>query len=217
MLQGVPGTATFRHMGPPSVSFYYDYVDPASYLLDRVLRMPEFEGDVTLDFRPLELRPATDPLIDPHSAAWTARLDVVDKASEHFAIAIGRPDIVPWSQKAHELALHAVDKGCFDAVHAALFRAFFADGKDIGRVDLLVALAADTGLDATETKAVLDVDRYAGRVAEMREEAIGSGIRGAPTLESGERRLQGLPDRVSLTRFLDGLRTGSTGGPSVGN
>jgi predicted DsbA family dithiol-disulfide isomerase len=110
---------------------------------------------------------------------------------------------MPWSRKAHELFLHARAQGCCEAVHAALFRSFFEKQADIGRIDVLVALAEEQGLDASEARAVLDVDRYAAEVEEMREAALRSGVRGPPTLEAGGRRLEGLPDRGSLLRFLE--------------
>ena len=195
-------------MDPPPVSFYYDYVDPASYVLDCVLRAQDLAHGVTLTHRPFELRPSPSPLIDPWGSGWTERWDMVERAATYYGVELARPDLVPWSRKAHELALHAREKGCFERVHTALLRAFFAEGRDIGRVDLLVALAAEAGLDTTETKAVLDVDRFAGNLIAVRDAALRDGVRGVPTLESGELRLQGLPDREGLLRFLDSIRAG---------
>ena len=51
-------------------------------------------------------------------------------------------------------------------------------------------------------RAVLDVDRYAAEVEEMREAALRSGVRGPPTVEAGGRRLEGLPGRQELLRLL---------------
>ena len=93
-------------------------------------------------------------------------------------------------------------------MHAALFRAFFESRADIGRIDVLVALAEEAGLDATEARAVLDVDRYAAEVEEVREAALRGGVRGPPTVEAVGQTLEGLPDRQELLRFLRAAGSG---------
>ncbi len=189
-------------MEEPEVIFYFDYADPACYVLDRALRTLA-PARLRLVRQPFELRPPPLSPIDPASRAWRARCHGAEEGAADYGIRVASPDWVPWSRKAHELALHARTKGCCEAVHAALFRAFFEKKADIGRVDVLIALAEEEGLDATEARAVLDVDRYAAEVEEMRDAARRSGVRGPPTLEAGGRRLDGLPDRVGLLRFLD--------------
>ena len=103
--------------------------------------------------------------------------------------------------QGHELRLHAAEKGLEGPIHDALFKARFEDGADIGRVDVLVGLAAGLGLDLTETKAVLDVDRYADRVAELRRLAEAEGVERTPTVHIGSERLEG-PLRIDDLRGL---------------
>lgn len=188
-------------MEEAEVIFYFDYVDPACYLLDQVLRALVPDG-VTLARRPFELRRPPLRPIDPETEAWQARCRAVRRGAVDYGLAIPIPPRMPWSRKAHELRLHARAKGCCEAMHAALFRTFFEGKADIGRIDVLIALAEEVGLDATEARAVLDVDRYAAEIEEMREAALRGGVRAPPTVEAGGRRLEGLPDRRELLRFL---------------
>ena len=188
-------------MHDADIIFHFDYVDPACRLLDEALIALAPAG-MRLTRRPFELRPPPLLPIDPESEAWRARCDGVRAAARDYGLRVSMPRWTPWSRKAHELFLHARAKGCCEAVHAALFRSFFEKKADIGRVDVLVALAEEQGLDASETRAVLDVDRYAAQVGEMRDAALRDGVRGPPTLEMGDRRLDGLPDRRGLLRFL---------------
>ncbi len=189
-------------MEEAKVIFYCDYVDPACYLLHRALRALTPAG-IKLTCRPFELRPPPLTTIDPRSGVWKARCEGVRAGARHYGLQVPMPRRMPWSRKAHELFLHARDQGCCEAVHAALFRAFFEKKADIGRIDVLVALAEKQGLDPSEARAVLDVDRYAAEVEEVRDAALRSGVRGPPTLEAGGRRLEGLPDRGDLLGFLE--------------
>ena len=189
-------------MEEAKVIFYCDYVDPACYLLNRALRALAPAG-IRLACRPFELRPPPLPTIDPQSGVWKARCDGVRAGGRDYGLRVPMPRWMPWSRKAHELFLHARAAGCCGAVHAALFRSFFEKKADIGRIDVLVALAEEQGLDASEARAVLDVDRYAAEVEKMRDAALRIGVRGPPTLEAGGRRLEGLPDRGGLLRFLE--------------
>ena len=188
-------------MEAAKVIFYFDYVDPACYLLHQALPSLVPDG-VTLARRPFELRRPPLPPIDPESEAWTDRCRAVQRGAAEYGLEIPIPHRMPWSRKAHEVFLLARAKGCCETMHATLFRAFFERNADIGRIDVLIALAEETGLDPTEARAVLDVDRYAPEVEEMREAALRSGVRGPPTVEAGWRRLEGLPDRKELLRFL---------------
>ena len=188
-------------MEEAEVIFYFDYVDPACYLLDQVLRALVPDG-VTLARRPFELRRPPLRPINPETEAWQARCRAVRRGAADYGLAIPIPPRMPWSRKAHELCRHARAKGCCEAMHAAMFRTFFEGKADIGRIDVLIALAEEVGLDATEARAVLDVDRYAAEIEEMREAALRGGVRGPPTVEAGGRRLEGLPDRRELLRFL---------------
>jgi predicted DsbA family dithiol-disulfide isomerase len=89
-----------------------------------------------------------------------------------------------------------------DAAHRAVFDAVFLEGRDVGRVDVLVELAGGLGLDATETKATLDVDRYAPDVVAARAAAARSGVAASPALVSGHGTLQGFHNRDALRTFL---------------
>ena len=121
------------------------------------------------------------------------------------------PARIPWSRKAHELALHARERGCFRSVHRALFEAHFSGSEDIGRIDALADIAATGGLDPGEVRTVLGVDRYRPEVERLRRAARRAGIRGVPTFESGGARLEGFRAPSVLRRFLE-AETGPTPG-----
>lgn len=181
---------------------FYDYVDPLSLLVELDVGALEAEGSRALARHPLELRAPPAELISPDDPLWVRRWEEAERRAEARGVALRRPPLVPWSRKAHELALHASEKGRFAEVHAALFRAFLHEGTDIGRVDVLVALAAEQGMDASEVKAVLDVDRHAAALDGLRGEAERLGVRGVPTLLVDGERIEGVLPREALRVLL---------------
>jgi predicted DsbA family dithiol-disulfide isomerase len=91
-------------------------------------------------------------------------------------------------------------------MHEAIFSAHFMEGADIGRVDVLVASAEEIGLDPSESRAVLDVDKHRERVVDLRREAEASGLRRVPTLRSGDMSLEGPASIGELRHFLQQAR-----------
>jgi 2-hydroxychromene-2-carboxylate isomerase len=190
--------------------FWYDYVDPASYLVELLLRELEAAdpGDgvprsrALTRRRPLEVVPPPRPLLDPSLPPWSLHLEAMREEARRMGVSLAPPPLIPWTRKAHELALHAAEKGCFPAIHRAIFDGFFRDSRDIGRVDVLVEIAVGCGLDRSETRAVLDVDRFAAAVGEERAAAAAAGVRGVPTLIRSRGLLEGFCDRARLREFL---------------
>ena len=190
---------------------WFDYVDPASFVVDHLLGevLAELPGRrVEAVHRPLEVIPPDRPLLDPGDPGWRDHLAAATEAAAHERVDLRPPAVVPWSRKAHELAFHAREQGCFAAIHRAIFHGYFLDGRDIGRVDQLVEIAVQKGLDATAARVVLDVDRFAEAVLEERQAAAHAGIMGLPTLVLGTARLTGLRDRGEIRAFLSPLRNG---------
>lgn len=119
----------------------------------------------------------------------------------------------PRTRKAHEAAVFAAGNGAFEAMHEAIFRAYFVEGRDIGRIDVLVDVGVGLGLNRTALKVALDIDAHADEIAERRREAVRLGVRTAPTFiatragggrapDGGDlRMLEGFADYDTLRRF----------------
>lgn len=182
--------------------FFFDYLDPLSYLVNREIEAA-LEGMEGVDLRriPLELRPPPLPLLDPDGPWWRERWQAAVSVAEAGS-GLREPAILPWTRKAHELVSHARAAGREDDAHRTVFEAVFRHGLDIGRVDVLVELARGLGLDPVETKAVLDVDRYAEQVAAQRGDAAGAAVDAPPALVGVGRTLRGFHNRDAVRTFL---------------
>ena len=189
----------------PLLVFYFDYVDPGSYLIHGQLGQILPRGIEPVR-HPFEVCPVPDVLIDGSGPDWRAYGETVAGLAREAEIRMARPSFIPWSRKAHELRLHAAEQGLESPMHEEIFSAHFQEGADIGRVDVLVASAERVGLDPSESKAVLDIDKYRDRVVDLRREAEASGVRRVPTLRSGAMSLEGPASIGELRHFLEHAR-----------
>jgi predicted DsbA family dithiol-disulfide isomerase len=89
------------------------------------------------------------------------------------------------SRLAQELAKWADMRPGFDAIHGALYRAYFVDGRNIGDPAVLVDLAASVGLSAEEARGVLENRVLKDAVDADWSRAGRYGITGVPTFVAG--------------------------------
>jgi predicted DsbA family dithiol-disulfide isomerase len=199
-LPSVPNADTFGRMSDARPRFFFDFVDPGSYLMELRLERASAGRDQTVERVPFELRPPPEPVVDAQEPGWVAYWQAMAEALAHEGVEVARPALIPWTRKAHELLLHVgeVVPAQVATVRRTLFGRFHEQGEDIGRIDVLLSAATEAGLDLTATKAVLDVDRHADTVMRVREQALAEGVRGVPTLLSGDHMLEGVLDDEAI-------------------
>jgi predicted DsbA family dithiol-disulfide isomerase len=162
-----------------------DYACPFCYLelpvLDRV--QEEYGDRVAVEWHAFELRPEPIPTLVPDGRylQTTWRRSVYPMAAERGML-LRLPPLQPRSRMAHEAAAYARDEHRFDAMHRAIFAAFFEDGRDVGSVDVLAGIGERVGLDAVELRRALEQDRYTGWVWDERALADQLGIEGVPAI-----------------------------------
>lgn len=81
---------------------------------------------------------------------------------------------------ALQAAEFARDAGKYHEFHAAAFKAYFAEGRNIGDVDVLGDVARLCGLDEQGMMDALDNGMYARRVSEGSKAARDAGVRAIP-------------------------------------
>lgn len=173
------------------VDVWSDYVCPFCYLeMPELARLQERFGDaVAVRWRAFELRPDPMPTLDPNGEylhrVWG---EAVYPMASARGLVLRLPPVQPRSRLAHEAAAFARDRGRFDAVHEALFRAFFQDGRDLAEASVLMDVAAGAGLDSGALGA-LGAALAQGRhtVAVLADEAAARrlGLTGVPAMVVG--------------------------------
>ncbi len=100
-------------------------------------------------------------------------------------------DWVSNSRPALEAAEFAREQGLFDPFHRAVFSAYHAEGRDIGKQEVLREIAKAVGLDADEMVAALNEGRYTARVEENLAFSREIGLTGVPAFIIGNRAIVG--------------------------
>jgi predicted DsbA family dithiol-disulfide isomerase len=166
-----------------AVEIWSDYVCPFCYLeLPAIERLQEeFGSRLEVTWHAFELRPDPVPTLDPDGEylhdIWGR--SVYPMAAQR-GMTLRLPPVQPRSRKAFEAVAHARSVGMFDRMHAALFRGFFEQGKNIGDIDTLLGIAASVGLETAPLKEALDSGRYTQQVLDDEQQASRLGIRGVP-------------------------------------
>jgi len=111
------------------------------------------------------------------------------------------------SRLAQELAKWADSRPGFEAIHGALYRAYFVDGLNIGDPAVLIRVAESVGLPADEARDVLADRTFKEAVDEDWERASRSGITGVPSFIAGQYKVVGAQPYDMLVELLKAAGT----------
>ena len=124
------------------------------------------------------------------------------QVAEELGLPLGERERTYNSRLAQELGKWAESKGVGDFFHDSVFRAYFVDGKNIGKVDELVSLAKSIGLLEKEARSVLESRTYKDAVDEDWSRSHKLGITGVPTFVIGQQGIVGFQPYEALEQFL---------------
>jgi predicted DsbA family dithiol-disulfide isomerase len=183
---------------------FADYVCPFCYLAESALAQLDAAGAVTVETAAFELRPAGTvlPSVDEPwmREAWVR---TVEPLAVEMNVEMTYPPLVARTRKAHEAAAYAEAQGAGAAMRQAIYRAYWRQGRDIGRIDVLMELARDIGLEPAGMKVALDIDQWTERVERDLAWAAQLGVRAVPAYLLTQRR-----EDASRERGPSSLRTG---------
>jgi predicted DsbA family dithiol-disulfide isomerase len=201
------------------VEVVHDLVCPWCYLgTRRLIRTIRRRPDllVELVWRPFLLNPDMPRTGMSRSDYVVRKFGGEDRARRLYgSIAeIGRAEGVPFrfdrvrrtpsSVDAHRLVRWSSRFGRADEVVEALFAAHFADGRDIGDVSVLCAIAASCGLDHNAARTMLNSDAELDAIHADNLRAHRLGINGVPCfVVAGRHAIAGAQEPEVIERLLD--------------
>ncbi len=169
----------------PEVRFYFDIVCPYAYLASRQLPALCERLGARIDYRPILLGGVlnalkSEPSAGPEAKKATTRLDIT-RWAEHLGAPLHFPAAHPQrTVSAMRLVCWAPRAARADLV-AALYQAYWVDGRDITDLDVLGAIAASVGLVAADAITGLQSPAASLQLRQRTDEALQSGVFGVPT------------------------------------
>jgi predicted DsbA family dithiol-disulfide isomerase len=106
------------------------------------------------------------------------------------------------SRLAQELGAWADTQPGGEAIHDALFRAYFVDARDIGDPEVLVEIAASVGLPADQAREVIEKRTHRAAVDADWELSRRYGITGVPTFVAGNQGVVGAQPYEALEELV---------------
>ena len=106
--------------------------------------------------------------------------DQLRARGKEVGVVFGTHTILSNSRLALMASEYARDQGLHDSFHENMFHAYFTEGLDIGKMNIIAAIAQKSGLDEKEMLSAVHDGRYASRLNETRKEASLIGLTGVP-------------------------------------
>jgi predicted DsbA family dithiol-disulfide isomerase len=180
------------------IDIWSDVVCPWCYLgkrrLERALDEFEHRGEVSIAHRSFQLDPSKPKHVTMNRRQMLAakyhltedQVAEMDEKMERTAAQDGltyrlAPEGVTGNTvDAHRLLHFAKARGREEAMLDRLYRAYFSEQRSVFDVESLIALAQDAGLEASETRDMLNSSAYADDVEGDQKEARLLGVSGVP-------------------------------------
>jgi predicted DsbA family dithiol-disulfide isomerase len=205
------------------IDIIYDTVCPWCYIgkrrLEQALRLrPGVEA--TTQWRPFLLNPEMPPdgidrtayLINKFGSEARVRriYGAIAEAGQSVEIdfAFERTGQTPNSVNSHRLVNFADNQGKADAAVETLFLTYFVNGQNIGRIDVLLKIGKNLGLDVGALGTYLESDTDVAMVHDENARAHRMGVNGVPSfIFNGEYAISGAQAPEVLARILDAAGT----------
>jgi predicted DsbA family dithiol-disulfide isomerase len=203
------------------IEIWSDVACPFCYIgkrrLEEALKGFEHQSDVEIEWKSFQLNPElqTNKTQSIHEYLAEAKGWTIDYAKQMGAQVTAMAEevglqynmdatVVANTMNAHRMIQFAKTKNLGDAIEEALFKAYFMEGKNIDSQDALIEIAENIGLNADETKIVLDEKQFSEQVEFDAYEAQQIGVRGVPFFVFNRKYgISGAQPLEVFTRTLD--------------
>ncbi|MER7931263.1 MULTISPECIES: DsbA family protein [unclassified Streptomyces] len=192
--------------GTVTVKVWSDYVCPFCMLAEVPLHEATRDLDVEIEWMPFELRPHPAPTLRPEDeylpSVWARS---VYPMARRMNVDITLPTVSPqpYTRLAFEGYQYAAEHGVGAAYTPRVLRAFFQEDRDIGRPDVLTAIASQLGLDEADFSAALRDGTYTEAHQKALRTAAAYRVSVVPTLVVGDRhRIEGVPAAAQIRKAV---------------
>ncbi len=220
-MQEYPGSGAVALRVTPAikVDIWSDVQCPWCYIGKRKFEaaVETFSGDVEVEYHSFELAPDTPVDFEGSPVDYLSRrkglrrdevekmlANVVDIAAgvglEYHYETVHQTNTI----KAHELLHYAKAHGRQLDMKERLLKAYFVDGRHVGRIPDLADLAAEIGLDRDDVQRELEAETYLAAVKADVAQAEAYGIHGVPFFViDGRYGISGAQDPATFVQALE--------------
>jgi predicted DsbA family dithiol-disulfide isomerase len=205
---------------PESLVVYADYVCPFCYLGRASLEQyqDQREEPLPIEWHPFDLRSqkrGPDGEID-ESVDDGKDDEYFDQVRENVArlrdqydadamLGIDEvPDVDSLDAQVASLAVQREHPESWEAFDDAIYRALWEEGRDVGEVDVLAAIAEDVDVPEAAVREALDDGELRDEIFERFEAASGQGVTGVPTFAYDGYAARGAVPPEQLRRLVEG-------------
>jgi predicted DsbA family dithiol-disulfide isomerase len=124
-----------------------------------------------------------------------------------------RIEVTPNTRLAHRLLFFVEmrrDMARTEDLYNAIFRAYFSDGRDIGKTGVLAEIAASVGIPASSVTSFLATDALDHEVEALELKAMATGVEAVPTIQIGRTRMNGARTATVLANVMKDTAAGPT-------
>ena len=181
------------------VTVFSDYICPFCYVGDARLKRLRARYELKVNWCFLVIHPETSSAgqavssLNYPAETWKAMMATLREMATEEHLPLGEHEFTTNSRSALRLAEAAkfIDPAVFYRLHAHLFEAFFAAGRNIGDRDCLRSLALDAGMTDAQIVSAWQDEAVSRRLQQHLKAAQELRVEATPTFFIGERRLDG--------------------------
>ncbi|AEC20164.1 DSBA oxidoreductase [Pusillimonas sp. T7-7] len=169
------------------IDFYFEFSSPYGYFASTQIEALAAEFQRQVRWHPILLGPmfqatGSAPLVDvPVKGQYS--LHDMKRTAKLFNIPFKQPDPFPiGTVSAARAVLYAQQKNTNQATELAkrLYHAYFSEGQNIGKAEVVLAVAEQAGLSATELQAGIAQDSIKALLKQEVNDAMARGVFGSP-------------------------------------
>ncbi|HUN54217.1 MAG TPA: DsbA family oxidoreductase [Smithella sp.] len=191
---------------------FSDYICPFCYIGKGIVDRLKKDYAIVDTWVSYELHPETPPggvLLSDRFRDYdlNAFYDQLRKRGKELGVVFGSHKVLSNSRLALMASEFARDHGRYDSFHKDMFHAYFTEGLDIGKPDVIAAVAKKSSLDEKEMLSAVREGRYESRLNNARREGASIGLTGIPLfIIENKYQIVGAQPIQTFRDFLDKIK-----------
>ncbi len=192
------------------ITLFSDFICPFCYIGFHTLRKMEQEFELDVDWCGFQIHPdwpATGIPVEKvygvdGSASRKAAWQRIATMATEIGLTMRPPSVLTNSFNALAACEYAIASGKGEEFEERVFRAYFADGSNIGDLEVLKKLASDVGLDPAQVVEAIDSPEVQLKLKNNAIVAHQHGVSGVPTFFIGNYPLVGAQSEDAMRKIL---------------